>query len=111
MIVFGGRKVSLYDKNQEAHRFGRDADLTERQAEQVLFGSKGSSSVLNDIDDEDAIDFLFGQGGLSLDEGGVLKVPKPEPLEIGDNNQRCMYRARVLEGDLPFVPVAPVPQE
>lgn len=57
------------------------------------------------------MEFLFGQGRLSLDEGGVLKVPKPEPLEIDENDQCRMLCARVLEGDLPLVTVTLVLHE
>lgn len=104
--------VSLYDKkNQATRRFSGSADLTERQAESELFGSEGPSLVLDDIDDEDAMDFIFGRAKLSLGEDWVLKIPKPEPLDIVDNDRRLMYRARVLEGDLPIVPIAPVPRE
>lgn len=67
-----------------------------------------TSGVLDDVDDEDAIDFIFGQGRQSLGAKGVLKVPKPEPLELGERDHRRMYRARVLEGDLPLVPTVPV---
>lgn len=65
--------------------------------------------MLDDIDDEDAMDFIFGGTRLGLGEDGVLRVPKLEPLDISDNERSRMYRARVLEGDLPIVhvPVAP----
>ena len=71
----------------------------------MLFGSGATSVVL---DDEDAIDFIFGRGHLSLDAEGELKVPKPEPLDLDERDHRRMYRARVLEGDLPLVLAAPV---
>jgi hypothetical protein len=64
--------------------------------------------VLDDVDDEDAIDFIFGQGRLSLNAEGELKVPKPEPLELDEHDHQRMYSARVLEGDLPLVYAAPV---
>ena len=71
------------------------------------FGS--TLGVLDDIDDEDVIDFIFGQGRLSLDAEGELNiVSKPETLELDKCDHRHMYHARVLEGDLPLVPVAPV---
>ena len=61
----------MYDKkNQEASRFWRNADLINRQSERMLFGSGSTSGVLDDVDDEDAIDFIFGRGRLSLDAGG-----------------------------------------
>ena len=102
-------KVGLYDKkNQEASRFWRNADLTNRQSECLLFGSGSTLGVLDDVDDEDVIDFIFGQGRLSLDAEGELNVSKPEPLELDKCDHRHMYHARVLEGDLPLVPVAPV---
>lgn len=44
---------------------------------------------------------------MSVDEGGLLKVPKPNPLVIKDNDRRRMFRARVLDGELPLVPVPP----
>jgi hypothetical protein len=106
---FWWAKLGLYDKkNQEESRFWRNADLMNRQSEHLLFGSGSTSGVLDDVDDEDATDFIFGQGFLSLDAEGELKVPKPEPLELDEHDHRRMYRARVLEGDLPLVPVAPV---
>lgn len=109
---FWWTKISLYDKkNQVAHKFSGSTDLTERQAERELFGSEGPSSVLDDIDDEDAMDFIFGEAKLSLGEDGVLKIPKPEPLDTVDNDRHQMYRARVLEGDLPIVSISPVPWE
>ena len=64
--------------------------------------------VLDDVDDEDAIDFIFGRGRLSLDAEGELKVPKPEPLELDERDHWRMYHARVLEIGLPLVPTAPV---
>jgi hypothetical protein len=63
---------------------------------------------MDDIEAEDALDFIFSRGHLTLDEGGALRVPKPKPLEIGENDQRHMYRARVLEGDLPLVLFDPI---
>jgi hypothetical protein len=72
-----------------------------------LFGLGSPSSAMNDIEDEDALDFIFGQGCLTLDKCGALRVPKLEPLEIGQNYQRRMYRARVLGGDLTLVPFGP----
>ena len=83
-------------------------DLTNRQSERLLFGLGSTLGLLDDVDDEDAIDFIFGRGRLSLDAKGELKVPKPESLELDDRDNRRMYRARVLEGDLPLVPAAPV---
>jgi len=76
--------------------------------ERLLFGSGSTSVMLDDVEDEDAIDFIFGRGCLTLDESGTLKVPKPEPLELEERDQRRMYRARVLEGDLPLVPAGPI---
>jgi hypothetical protein len=64
--------------------------------------------VLDDVDDENVIDFIFGLGRLSLDAEGELNVSKPEPLERDKCDHRHMYHARVLEGDLPLLPVAPV---
>jgi hypothetical protein len=63
---------------------------------------------MDDIEDKDALAFIFGQGRLTLDEGGALRVLKPEPPKIGQNDQRRMYRVRVLEGDLPLVPFGPI---
>ena len=74
----------------------------------MLFGSGSTLGVLDDVDDEDVIDFIFGQGRLSLDAEGELNVSKPEPLELDKCDHRHMYHMRVLEGDLPLVPVAPV---
>ena len=60
-------KVGLYDKkNQEASRFWWNAYLTNRQSECLLFGSGSTLGVLDDVDDEDAIDFIFWRGRLSL---------------------------------------------
>jgi hypothetical protein len=102
-------KLGLYDKkNQEASRFWWNADLADRQSKHLLFGSGSTSGVLDDVDDENDIDFIFGRGCLSLDAEGELKVPKPEPLELDEHDHRHMYRARVLEGDLPLVLVAPI---
>ena len=106
---FWRAKLGLYDtKNQESSRFWRNAGLTCRQSERLLFGSGSASGVLDDVDDEDAINFIFGRGRLSFDAEGKLKVPKPEPLDLDERDHRRMYRARVLEGDLPLVPAAPV---
>ena len=66
------------------------------------------SRVANDISDEDGIDYLYGRGNLSLDGEGNLRVPKQEPLELDERDLRCMYCARVLDGDLPLVLAAPV---
>lgn len=70
-----------------------------------LFGSEGSSSMMDDIDERDAMDFIFGQSKLLIGEGGALKIPKPEPIKIEDSDRRRMFRARVLEGELPLVRV------
>ena len=99
-------KLWLYDKkNQEARNFWWNANLSNRQVERLLFGSGSASVMLDDVEDEDAIDFIFGRACLTLDESGTLKVPKPEPLELEERDQRRMYHARVLEGDMPLVPI------
>ena len=60
----------LYDrKNQEASRFWQNTDLTDHEVERMLFSSGSNSEVLDDVEDEDAIDFIFGRGRLSLDDG------------------------------------------
>ena len=82
--------------------------MTNRQSERLLFGSGSTSGVLDDVNDEDAIDFIFGQGHLSLDAEGELKVPNLEPLELDERDHWRMYHARVLEIGLPLVPAAPV---
>ena len=79
-----------------------------RQSERLFFASRSTLGVLDDVDDEDAIDFIFGRGHLSLDAEGELKVPKPEPLDLDERDHRRMYRARVLQGVLPLVPSAPI---
>lgn len=63
-----------------------------------LFGSEGPSAALDDIEDEDTLDYIFGQSKLTVGEGGTLKVLKPKPIDIEDNDRRRMYRAHVLEG-------------
>lgn len=104
---FWWAKVRAYDrKEQNARRFWKNADLTDRQSERLIFGLGSVSGVNDDVDDEDAIDFLFGRGRLTLRDDGVL-VLKPEPLDLDDRDQQYMYQARVLEGDLPLVPMAP----
>jgi hypothetical protein len=109
LICFWWVKLGLYDKkNQEASRFWWNADLADRQSKHLLFGSGSTSGVLDDVDDENDIDFIFGRGCLSLDAEGELKVPKPEPLELDEHDHRHMYRARVLEGDLPLVLATPI---
>ena len=35
-------------------------------------------------------------------------VPKEEPSEVSDVGRTYMYRARVLSGELPIVPAAPL---
>ena len=40
--------------------------------------------MLDDVVDDDTIDFIFLQGRLSLDAEGELKVPKPEPLDLDE---------------------------
>jgi len=45
---------------------------------------------------------------LSLDDEGNLRVLKPEPLQLDERDHRRMYHARVLEGDLPLVPMTSV---
>jgi hypothetical protein len=84
---FWWAKLGLYDKkNQEASRFWRNTNLMDRQSERLLFGSRSTSGVLDDVEDEDAIDFIFGRGRLSLDAEGELKVPKLEPLELDERD-------------------------
>lgn len=70
----------------------------------MIFGLGASSGVV----DDDVIDYVFGQGRLSLDGEGNLKLSKLEPMELDEHNHRHMYRSRVLEGDLPLVPTAPI---
>lgn len=74
----------------------------------MIFGSGFVWGVIDDIDDDDAIYYLFGRGRLSLYGEGNWKVPTPGPLELDKCDHRRMYQARVLEGDLPLVPAAPV---
>ena len=106
---FWWAKLALYDKkNQEASRFWRNADLMNHQTKRLLFGLGSTSGVLDDVDYEDAIDFIFGRGRLSLDAERELKVLKPESFELDERDHRHMYCTRVLEGDLPLVPMAPV---
>ena len=106
---FWWTKVGLYDKkNQEALNFWRNVDLTDRQSERMLFGSGSISRVLDDISDQDDVDYIYGRGNLGLDDEGNLRVPKSEPLELGERDFWRMYRARFLEGDLPMVPAGPV---
>lgn len=84
-------------------------DLTDRQSMRAVFGSSsGVPRVDDDVDDGDAIDFLFGRGKAVVDSEGLLKVPKPEPIDLTERDHRRMYRARVLEGDLQLVPVGPI---
>ena len=72
----------------------------------MLFGSGSFLGVLDDVDDDDAIDFIFGRGRLSLEAERELKVLKSELLDLDERDHQCMYRTRVLEGDLPLVPMA-----
>ena len=82
---FWWAKLGLFDKkNQEASRFWRNVDLTNRQSECLLFSLGSTSGVLDDVDDEDAIDFIFGRGRLSLDAKGELKVPKLELIDLDE---------------------------
>ena len=74
----------------------------------MLFGSGSVSGVADDVSDQDAIEYLYGRGNLSLDDEDNLRVLKPEPLELDERDHRRMYRVRVLEGDLPLVPTAPI---
>lgn len=74
----------------------------------MLFGSESILGVLDDMSDQDAVDYIYECGNLGLDDKGNLRVPKPEPLELGERDFRQMYRARLLEGDLPMVPVGPI---
>jgi hypothetical protein len=64
--------------------------------------------VTNDISDQDAVDYIYGWSDLGLDDEGNLRVLKPEPLELDERDHRRRYYARVLEGDLPLVPAAPI---
>ena len=74
----------------------------------MLFGSGSFLGVLDDVDDDDAIDFIFGRGRLSLEAERELKVLKSELLDLDERDHRRMYRTRVLEGDLPLIPTARV---
>ena len=59
---FWWAKVKAYDrKDQDARRFWRNADLTDRQSGQLVFGSGSNSEVLDDVYEDEAIDYLFGQ--------------------------------------------------
>jgi hypothetical protein len=86
-LIFWWAKLGLYDKkNQEGSQFRRNKDLTDRQSKHLLFGSGSTSGVLDDVDDDNVIDFIFGRGCLSLDAEGELKVPKLEPLELDERD-------------------------
>jgi hypothetical protein len=79
--LFWWTKVGLYaKKNQEGSRFWRNADLMDRQTERMLFGL----GVTDNISDEDAIEYIYGWGNLSLDGESNLRVPKSEPLELDE---------------------------
>jgi hypothetical protein len=60
------------------------------------------------VDESEAIDFLFGKGKVVVDSVGLLRVPKPKPVVLEGRDSHRMYRARVLEGDLPLVPFSPM---
>ena len=76
---FWWAKVGLYDKkNQVALRFWWNTDLTDRQSERMLFGLGSILGVTDDISNQDAIDYIYGRGALSLDDEGNLRVPKPK---------------------------------
>lgn len=75
----------------------------------MLFGSSsGAPHVDDDVDEADTIDFLFGKGKVVVDSKGLLKVLKPEPMELNEQDRRFMYQARVLEGDFSLVPSGPL---
>jgi hypothetical protein len=75
----------------------------------MLFGlSSGAGPFEDDVDEGEAINFLFDKRKAVVDSEGSLRVPKPEPVDLSDWDCRRMYRARVLEGDLPLVPFSPM---
>ena len=55
-----------------------------------------------------ALDFLFDQRIIPIDEVGDLMQPKVEVPEIQERGLRHMYRLRVLAGDLPLVLFDPI---
>ena len=58
---FWWAKLALYDKKiRRRVGFLRNVDFTNRLSERLLFGLGATSGVLDDVDDEDAIDFIFG---------------------------------------------------
>jgi hypothetical protein len=84
---FWWAKLGLYDKkNQDALRFWQNTDLAERQSERMLFGLGLVLGVGEDINNQDAIDYLYGQENLSLDDKGKLRVLKPKPLELEERD-------------------------
>ena len=74
----------------------------------MLFSSGAVLGVVDDISDQDAVDYIYGRGNLGLEDEGNLRVPKPEPLDLDECDFQWMYHVRVLEGDLSLVPAMPV---
>lgn len=107
---FWWAKVRKYDmRNQATMVFWRNADLSDRQIERYFCDKPSSSLVVDDdIDDEDAIDYVLGRGRAFVGRDGLLTVPKEEPVELDERDWTYLYRARVLEGDLPLVPWRPL---
>jgi hypothetical protein len=52
----------------------------------MLFGLGLVFGVGEDINNQDAIDYLYGQENLSLYDKGKLRVLKPEPLELEERD-------------------------
>lgn len=80
----------------------------DRRSERMLFGSGSTSGVVDNISDQDVVDYIYGRGNFGLDDEDNLRVPKLEPLELDERDHQRMHRARVLDGDLPLVPMTPV---
>ena len=74
----------------------------------MLFSSGAVLGVVDDISDQDAVDYIYGRGNLGLEDEGNLRVPKLKPLDLDECDFQRMYHVRVLEGDLSFVPAMPV---
>lgn len=106
---FWWSKVKTYDKvNQASASFWKTHDLTDTQALRQVFATQLNPVALDDIDDDEAVVYVLGEGGGVVGADGVLKVLKVEPDEGEFETRRRHYRVRVLTGDLPLVPFGPL---
>lgn len=68
--------------------------MTDAQALRQVFGAPPNPITLDDVDDDEAVNYVLGEGEGGVGADGALKVPKVEPYEGQFATRSRRYRAR-----------------